>query len=274
MTRAQTARRLLLVVLLLGVAVTAAAQLPVPPPPARRVNDYAGALSAPDRERLERKLAGRERASTNQVVVAVFRSLSGESLEDYAIRVAQSWRVGQKGLDNGVIFLIFVDDRRMRLEVGYGLEGTLTDALASSILRQEVAPRFREGRLADGIAAGLDAIDRAIAGTYTPSGGRARSGQGLPLVAVALLGGMAVATLATVGMAMNARSQRRRGWTAGRSGWGPSNRRESGMWPWLGGFGGGLGGFGGGGGGGGGTDLGGFSGGGGSFGGGGASGDW
>ena len=102
------------------------------------------------------------------MVVAIFRSLEGESLEGYSIRLAQAWRIGQKGLDNGVIFLVFLDDRKMRIEVGYGLEGTLTDAVSSSILRDVVAPRFRAGRTADGIAAGLDAIDRAIAGTSTP----------------------------------------------------------------------------------------------------------
>ena len=260
------ARRLLPAILLLGVAVTAAAQLPVPPPPSRRINDYANALSAADQERLEQRLARREGASTNQVVVAIFRSLRGESLEDYSIRLAQAWRVGQKGLDNGVIFLIFLDDRRMRFEVGYGLEGTLTDAIASSILREAVTPRFREGRVADGIAAGLDAVDQAIAGTSARSGARARSGEGIPPIALALLAGLAVAGFAGAAMAMNARAQRRRGWTAGSRGWGPSRQRDTGIWPWFGGFGGG--------GGGGGTDFGGFSGGGGRFGGGGASGEW
>lgn len=260
------ARRLLPAILLLGVAVAAAAQLPVPPPPSRRINDYANALSAADQARLEQRLARREGASTNQVVVAIFRSLRGESLEDYAIRLAQAWRVGQKGLDNGVIFVIFLDDRRMRLEVGYGLEGKLTDAIASSILREAVAPRFREGRVADGIAAGLDAIDQAIAGTYARSGARARSDEGIPLIGLAVLGGLAVAGFTGAAMAMNARAQRRRGWTAGRAGWG-AYHRDAGGWPWLGG----LGGFGSGSGGG---DSGGFSGGGGGFGGGGASGEW
>src|SRR5262249_485941 len=143
-------------VLLLALAVAASAALKIPPPPQRRVNDYGGALSATDVNRLEQKLIDRERTSSNQVVVAIFRSLEGESLEDFSIRLAQAWRVGQKGLDNGVIFLVFLDDRKMRIEVGYGLEPTLTDAIASSIIRNVVAPRFREGRITDGIAAGLD----------------------------------------------------------------------------------------------------------------------
>ena len=149
------------------------AALPIPPPPDRRVSDFAGALSPADRDRLEARLAERERASRNQVVVAIFRSLEGESLEDYSIRLAEKWKVGQKGLDNGVIFLIFLQDRKMRIEVGYGLEGTLTDAISSSILSQVVAPHFREGKVAEGIAAGLDAIDAAIKGEYRVDARRA-----------------------------------------------------------------------------------------------------
>ena len=155
-------RRLAPALLLLAVlAAPGAAALRIPPPPDHRVNDYAGALTPADRDRLEQALIAREATSRNQVVVAIFRSLEGESLEDYSIRLAKAWRIGQKGLDNGVIFLVFLDDRKMRIEVGYGLEGSLTDAISSSILRDVVAPRFREGQVADGIGAGLDAIDRA-----------------------------------------------------------------------------------------------------------------
>ncbi len=264
-------RSLLLAALLLG-AVTggAPAALRLPPSPDRRVNDYAGALSEPDRGRLEQKLVAREANSSNQIVVAIFKSLEGESLEDFSVRLAQSWRLGQKGLDNGVLFVVFVDDRKMRLEVGYGLESSLTDAISSSILRNEVAPRFREGRMADGIAAGLDAIDQAIAGTYAHSGPRARSGEAPPGIPLALVAGLAVAVIAGSAMALNARSQRRRGWSAGRQGW--TRDRGPVFFPWI--TGGGGGGFGGGFGGGSSGGGGGFSGGGGDFGGGGASGDW
>lgn len=263
-------RRLPIALLLVGIAAAVASgELRIPAPPDHRLNDYGGALSPGDRERLEQKLSQRERGNTNQIVVAVFRSLEGESLEDFSVRLAQAWRVGQKGLDNGVVFLVFVEDRKMRLEVGYGLEGSLTDAVSASILRQVVAPRFREGKMADGIAAGLDAIDQAIAGTYAGSGPRARSDPGMSVATMALLAGLGVAAFAGVAMAMNARAQRRRGWTAGRSGWGPS-RRGGGAFPWIIGTGGG--GFGGSSGGG--FGGGGFSGGGGDFGGGGASGDW
>src|SRR6266853_3524277 len=246
-----------LVVTLLAAAASAA--LPIPPPPDHRINDYAGVLSADDRARLEDKLRVRERESSNQVVVAIFRSLQGESLEDYSIRLAQAWRVGQKGLDNGVIFLVFVDDRKMRLEVGYGLEAKLTDALSSQILRQVVAPHFREGKIGDGIAAGLDAIEEVIAGTYkaAPQGPSGR-GKGLSTFQILLLFILAAGILSIVVPALQGSHVRRQGWTSGSRGWGGPIIFPGGGW-------------GGGGGGGGGGD---FSGGGGGFGGGGASGDW
>jgi uncharacterized protein len=247
----------------------AGAALSIPPPPTRRVNDYAGALSAADRDRLEQKLAAAEQKSQNQVVVGIFRSLEGESLEDYSIRLAEAWRIGQKGLDNGVIFLIFLNDRKMRLEVGYGLEGTLTDAVSTSILQDVVAPRFRAGQTADGIGAGLDAIQRAIAGTYRrPADGERESEPGLPFGVIAI--GF-VALIIGISIASAIANSRRHGWTGDHDGWAQRNTRRRSGWPIVffppgesGGRSGG--GFGGGGGG--------FSGGGGGFGGGGASGDW
>jgi uncharacterized protein len=253
-----------LVILLLAVLVgPAAAALPIPRPPDHRINDFAGVLSAAERERLEDKLRSWERQSSNQIVVAIFRSLDGENLEDYSIRLAQAWRIGQKGLDNGVIFLVFVDDRKMRLEVGYGLEPKLTDALSSQILRQDVAPRFREGKIGDGIAAGLDAIEQVIAGTYKalPAGQAGRTGDGPGLFPIALLAIVVIGILSIVisGLRNSHLQGRRQGWTGGSRGWGGPIILPGG---WSGG---------GGGGGGGGGD---FGGGGGGFGGGGASGDW
>ncbi len=245
--------------LLLAVAAIAAAALKVPPPPDHRINDYAGALSAADRSRLEQQLIGRERKSSNQVVVAIFRSLEGESLEDFSIRLAQAWRIGQKGLDNGVIFLIFLDDRKMRLEVGYGLEANLTDAIALSIIRNVVAPRFREGRIADGIAAGLEAIDQAIAGTYQRAAPASKRRSTLDtywtlILFLIFFGGLVWVIVPAL---FASAATRRQGWTGGSSGWGG---------PFIGG--------GGWSGGGGSSGGGGFSGGGGGFGGGGASGSW
>jgi uncharacterized protein len=251
-------------VLLLAVAAVAGAALQVPPPPSRRINDYAGALSGAERERLEQKLIDRERGSSNQVVVAIFRSLEGGSVEDFSIRLAQAWRIGQKGLDNGVILLVFLDDRKMRIEVGYGLEPTITDAIASSIIRDVMAPPFREGRIAEGIGAGLDAIDQAIAGTYQRSGpARAqprRSHLDKFWTLVLLLMFVGGLLWVIVPALLFSAATRRSGWMGGRSGWG-----GGGGGPYIGGGGWSSGG---------GSSGGGFSGGGGGFGGGGASGSW
>jgi uncharacterized protein len=257
----RTSRILATAFLLLAlVAAVAPADLRVPPAPDRRISDYAGALTPAQRDRLEQQLVEREQGSGNQVVVAIFRSLDGESLEDFSIRLAQAWRIGQKGLDNGVIFLVFLDDRKMRIEVGYGLEPTLTDAVSSSILRDVVAPRFREGKVAEGIGAGLDAIEAAIKGTYrAPAARRAPPSGSLSfaqlLLLLVVLGGIGVAVVPSL---FFDRGARRNGWTGHGTGWGG---------PFMGG-----GGFGGGGGSS--SSSGGFSGGGGSFGGGGASGSW
>ena len=250
-------RPLFVVLLLAALARAASAALPIPPPPDHRINDYAGTLPAGDRARLEDTLRARERESGNQIVVAIFRSLQGESLEDYSIRLAQAWRVGQKSLDNGVIFLVFLDDRKMRIEVGYGLEAKLTDALSSQILRQVVAPRFREGKIADGITAGLDAIEQAIAGTYKapPQGQPART-QGSNAFEVLLFLIVAAGIISMAVSSLYSSRIRRQGWTGGSRGWGGPGIFTGGTW---------------GSGGGGGGD---FGGGGGSFGGGGASGDW
>jgi uncharacterized protein len=229
------------------------------------VNDYAGLLAPADRQRLESRLAEGERATGAQVVVAIFRSLEGESLEDFSIRLAQQWRIGQKSLDNGVILLIFVDDRKMRLEVGYGLEPIIPDIVAGTLIRETLAPRFREQRYAAGIEAATDAIYARIsgqgAGRPPPTGrGRQTSNEVSPatlLLMLLIFGVFGVAILSAM------RNSARRGYTAGGRGW----RSFPPIF-----YGGG--GWGGGGWSGGGSGGGGFSGGGGSFGGGGASGNW
>src|SRR5262245_47749738 len=106
------------------------------------------------------------------MVIALFPSLEGESLEDFSVRLAERWRVGQKGLDNGVILLVFIKDRKVRLEVGYGLEGAIPDAAAGQIIRDTIAPAFREGRYAAGLEAAVTAIFARV--DATPAEARAR----------------------------------------------------------------------------------------------------
>jgi uncharacterized protein len=131
---------------------------------AGRVNDYAGMLDDASRERVEGKLAQLEKATGAQVAVLTIDSLDGEPLEDYSLKVAETWKLGRKGKDNGALLLIVKNDRKMRIEVGYGLEATLTDALSSRILNNVVRPRFKAGDFAGGIEAGVDAIAGTLEG--------------------------------------------------------------------------------------------------------------
>jgi len=227
------------------------------------VNDYAGLLSPAERERLEALLTERERAAGPQMAIAVFRSLDGESVEDVASRLFQKWRLGSKALDNGVLLVLFVQDRKVRIEVGYGLEAALTDAVSSQIIREALAPRFREQRYAAGLEAAVIAVYERIAPSAASEQRKAAAARrGLSTREIYLLFFLACVGITFVSLAWNASHQR--GYTAGRRGWG-----SPGTGGWYGG------GFGGGGwGGGGGSSGGGFSGGGGSSGGGGASGSW
>jgi uncharacterized protein len=238
------------IALLLVISLNKSAfALEVPPKPLGRVSDYTGTLSNSEISELEQILAQFEQETTNQIAVVLMRSLEGDNLEDYSIRLAEQWKIGQEGKDNGVILLIVKQDRKIRIEVGYGLEGTLPDSLAGDIIRQAIAPKFRQGRFYEGIQAGVSAIIASTKGEYRP-GKRRKPRVGLlgwfwPLLLFFLLAS-----------GITRMFHRRRYYS----------RRHGGLfiggpfW-WGGGFGGG--GFGGG-----------FSGGGGGFGGGGASGGW
>ncbi len=137
------------------------------PPLTDRIVDGAQVLSSSDHSRLLSLLAAHEAKTTNQVAVLTLPSLDGEPLEEFTHRVASSWGLGQKGTDNGVLLLVAIQERKIRIEVGYGLEGTLTDARSSQIIRHEIVPRFRQGNYSEGILAGTQAIVHTIEGTYT-----------------------------------------------------------------------------------------------------------
>ena len=140
--------------------------LEIPKRPEGYVSDYAKLLPDSARSRLEHMLKDFEDKTGNQVLVATFPGLAGDSLESYSIRLAEAWKPGQKGKDNGVILLIFKEDRKVRIEVGYGLEGVLTDALGKLIIENEIVPRFRAGDYDGGIERGVTAILSATQGEY------------------------------------------------------------------------------------------------------------
>ena len=143
----------------------------IPPKPAGYFNDYAGVVSKAAALRFNEQLAQFERETSNQVVVAVFLKMqSDSSVDDYTQRVAQSWGVGQKDKRNGAVLFVFIEDRKMFIQVGYGLEGALPDITAFDITEYHIKPHFRNGDYEGGLATGIDLICKAIRGEYKGSG--------------------------------------------------------------------------------------------------------
>jgi len=262
-------------------------------PPVARVVDQTGTLSTENRAALERTLAEFEKKKGSQIAVLMVRTTAPETIEQYSLRVAEQWKLGRKGVDDGALLVVAKDDRAMRIEVGYGLEGALNDATAKRIVSEVITPRFREGDFFGGISAGVDRMMRVIEGEPLPAPARsapAVSGdtfQYLPILLVAALvvGGVLRAIL---GRALGALAA---GGAVGMLAWILAGTLFIGiaagvlafLFTLIGGFGGrggfpggyyGGGGWGGGSGGGSWGGGGGFSGGGGGFGGGGASGRW
>ncbi len=163
------------------------------------VNDYAGMISPEVKSRLETDLAAFEKSDSTQVVILTVASLEGVPIEDYGIKVAEAWKIGQKGKDNGAIFIVAKQDRKMRIEVGRGLEGKLTDLLAGRIIDLAVKPRFSRGDYDGGFVAGIAAIIDATRGEFKAEPLKRRTKRGssslftfllFAAVAVVVLGSM------------------------------------------------------------------------------------
>jgi len=233
----------------------------IPPPPAAYFNDYAGVVSSGTAAQLNQTLEDFERQSSEQIVVAVFPKMqSDSSIEDYTVRVARSWQVGQKDKNNGAVLFVFVQDHKMFLQVGYGLEGALPDALCKRIIDEQITPRFKAGDFDGGLTAGVQSILAATKGEYKGTGTTvvgqrymASSHQNwdelIPILIFILLAILFISIRLTL--------FRYGGFYYSGSGWSGGGRSGGGGFLGGGGFGGG-----------------GFSGGGGSFGGGGAGGGW
>ncbi len=230
----------------------------IPPAPPNHFNDYASVVRRETAAQLNSELAQFERDTSNQIVVAIYpRMQSDSSVEDYAVRVAQRWRVGQKERANGAVLFVFQESRDVRIVTGYGLEGALPDALCKQIIENEIVPRFRAGDFDGGLSAGVRALMAAARGEYRGTGRiAADSAKGTQAG-----GGINFLIFFVVLILFGLGGRRGRRQVYGRGG-----RRT--IWMGGGGFGGGS--WGGGSSGGGGS----FSGGGGSFGGGGAGGKW
>jgi uncharacterized protein len=279
----------------LAIPTAVVAQAVVPVPDLReRVTDLTGTLDEGQRASLEAKLASLENDTGAQVAVLLVRTARPESIEQFALRVAEAWQLGREAIDDGALLLVALEDREVRVEVGYGLEGALTDATSRRIIDEAILPHFRNGDMYGGLAAGVDRITAVVRGEELPppeppETGMSRWTELLPVLFIAVLvggaflraifgrvlgsvatggatGAIVFALTALWGTALGAAfvaflitltMGRTRGWTTG-------GRRGGGGF--FGGGGGWGGGFGGGGGG--------WSGGGGSFGGGGAGGRW
>ncbi len=289
----------LLLLALLPISIQA---LDVPPLKAH-VNDYAHMFSEQAVRGAERTLTQFETDESTQIAVLTIPTLEGENLEEFSIKVAEAWKIGLKGIDSGVILLIAEREHKIRIEVGRGLEGRLTDLVSGRIIRNVITPHFKNGDYDGGLRAGLSAIMSAARGEFGAEQqdfrhsrksappifglliflfvalvflgsmsrilGGVAGGVGLPIVGQVAFSGLSLAMLIGLGVV---------GFFAGlimsllfAGGYSSGRGRHGGGGPFTGGF---WGGFGGGGFGGGGFGGGGFSGGGGSFGGGGSSGDW
>ncbi|TXF11289.1 TPM domain-containing protein [Pelomicrobium methylotrophicum] len=276
----------------LALALPLHAQAPVPELRAR-VTDLAGMLSDAQRQALAQRLAAFEKKKGSQIAVLIVPTVRPETIEQYAIRVAEQWKLGRKGVDDGVLVLVARDDRQLRIEVGYGLEGVLSDALAKRIIAEVMVPYFREGDFYGGLSAGIERIIGVIEGEPLPPPRESKPfrGPSASMLEFLFVAGFLLATIG--GAVLRALFGRLPaaalvGTGMGLLGWlwlgsflvasvvgvaafvftltGSTPRRAtrgSGGWPGAGGYGWG-----------GGWSGGGFSGGGGSFGGGGASGRW
>ncbi len=286
-------RSLLAALCLLLLAATSLPALEVPKLTGR-INDYAAILAPATVDQLENSLGQFETEQSTQIVVLTIPSLESDSVEDFSLKVAETWQIGRKGKDNGLLLLIARDERKIRIEVGYGLEGSLTDLVAGRIIRDVITPQFRKGNFDQGVINGTSSMMAAVKGEFIAEQARA-SGEG----SKSDPGGLIVPLL--VGLFFVGRIFGRQKWLAASIGgvaapvfaffalgpqWliilllvpigfivglllaimaGAAGSGHAGG-PWIssgGGFGGSSGGFGGG-----------FSGGGGGFGGGGASGGW
>jgi uncharacterized protein len=240
--------------------------IPDKPVPARLVNDYTGTLTELQKQALEQKLVAYDDSTSSQIAIVIIRSTGNYDIADYGLKLGRKWGVGGAEFRNGVIIIVALDDRKTRIEVGYGLEGAIPDITAKSIIDNSLTPNFREGNYYRGLDNAVDDIIEAAKGEYKAPAGyndkKSRKGPGLGsiiffIILILLFSGMG-----------GGRGGRRRGGFMSSAGWiigsilsnsgrGGGGFSGGGGWSGGGGGGGGFGGFGGG-----------------SFGGGGASGSW
>ena len=170
----------LLLLITLGVSSNAQQVMPRPNPP-RLVNDFAGVLSPEQIDILEDKLVALDDSTSNQIAVVLLPSLDGAAIEDYAVKLFREWGIGDKKTNNGVLIIASIQDRKIWIEVGYGLEGAIPDVTASSIYRNEMVPSFREQNYYRGIDNAINALAKAAVGEYKTKREKKSDGKGSPV---------------------------------------------------------------------------------------------
>ena len=242
------------------ISVCAHAQIekviPQKPNPPRLVNDFTSTLTPEQASALEQKLVIYDDSTSNQVAVVIIPTTGDYPIEDVALRIIRDWGVGSSKNNNGVVILIAQNDRKVRIETGYGLEGAIPDVTAKSIIDNSITPNFREGNYYRGIDAAINDIIKAAAGEYKATGSaKGKKGKGLGIIFVFLI--ILFSILGSIGSRGGGGGMMsRRGWGSFGTGWIIGSMMSGGSrggGGWSGGGGGGFGGFGGGGGGGGGA---------------------
>lgn len=207
-----------LLLLLACVLPTIGRAEPAIPPLTGRVVDNAHVLNSSTIEALTRRLESFERQTSSQIVVVTLHGLDGYSVEDWGLALLRGWGIGQKGRNNGVVLLVAPNDRQVRIEVGYGLEGALPDATAYRIIQREIIPHFKVGDIGGGVTAGINAIIAAVNGTYGPVSQASNSK--LATLAVFALVGLVIILL-VIWIVRSGRERR----------WDPEKQRYVWYWP-------------------------------------------
>jgi uncharacterized protein len=185
--------RLCRAALALALLTVLAAAAPSPPAPTRWVEDDAGFLSPPARRAIDARLEAYEHATGHQVVVWFGKTIEGAALDDWAVRTFAAWQVGRKGFDDGIVIFVLADDRKIDIEVGYGLEDKVPDAIVSRIIREIMAPRLRAGDRDGAVTAGVDAVVASIEGQpWTGVPATTPPDEDAPSLVTWILGGLAL----------------------------------------------------------------------------------
>jgi uncharacterized protein len=172
------------VLLLFAASFSFAQNIPSKPSPPKLVNDFADVLSPDEEATLERKLVAYDDSTSNQVAIVTIKTLEGYPIEEYAVQLFRSWGIGNKNTNNGILIIAAIDDRAIRIETGYGLEGAIPDITAAQIIRNDIAPSFREGNYYQGFDKAVESIILAAAGEYKAPEGYNNRKEKKPLIPI------------------------------------------------------------------------------------------